>query len=42
MGLGIGLIDAHLLASALLYARKLYTQDKRVLAVAIKLKIACT
>ena len=42
MGLGIGLIDAHLLASALLDACKLYTRDKRLLAVAIKLKIAYT
>lgn len=29
MGLGIGLIDAHLLASALLDACRLYTRDKR-------------
>ena len=40
MGLGIGLIDAHLIASALLDACALYTRDKRLLAVAIKLKIA--
>ena len=42
MALGIGLIDAHLLTSALWDACKLYTRDKWVLAVAIKLKIACT
>ena len=40
MGLGIGLIDAHLLASALLDTCKLHTRDKRLLAVATKLKIA--
>ena len=40
MGLGIGLIDAHLLASALLDAGTLYTRDKRLLAVATKLKIS--
>ena len=40
MGLGIGLIDAHLLASALLDACMLLTRDKRLLAIAGKLKIA--
>ena len=40
MGLGIGLIDAHLIASALLDACTLYTRDKRLLGLAIKLKIA--
>ena len=40
MGLGIGLIDAHLLASALLDKSRLFTRDKRLLAVATKLKIA--
>lgn len=40
MGLGIGLIDAHLIASALLDACMLYTRDKRLLAVATRLKIA--
>ena len=42
MGLGIDLIGAHLLASALLDASKLYARNKRLLAVAGKLKIACT
>ena len=42
MGHGIGLIGAHLLASALLDASKLYTHDKRLRAVAGKLTIACT
>ena len=40
MGLGIGLIDANLLASALLDSCELYTRDKRLLAVATKMKIA--
>ncbi len=40
MGLGIGLIDAHLIASALLEACPIYTRDKRLLAATIKLKIA--
>ena len=40
MGLGIGLIDVHLLASAMLASCKLYTRDKRLLAVATELKIA--
>ena len=40
MGLGIGLIDAHLIASALLETCPIYTRDKRLLAAAIKLKIA--
>ena len=40
MGLGIGLIDAHLLASALLDKSKLFTRDKRLLAAATMLKIA--
>lgn len=41
MGLGIGLVDAHLIASALLEACSIYTRDKRLLAVANKLKIVC-
>ena len=41
MGLGIGLIDAHLIASALLDACTLYTRNKGLLGLAIKLKIAC-
>ena len=40
MGLGIGLIDAHLLASALLDKNKLFTRDRRLLAVATRLRIA--
>ena len=40
MGLGIGLIDAHLIASALLEGCTLYTRDKRLLAVAAALKIS--
>ena len=40
MGLGIGLIDAHLLASALLDACKLFTRDKSLLVIADKLKVA--
>ena len=42
VGLGIGLIEGHLLASALSDASKLYTRDKRLRAVAGKLTIACT
>ena len=41
MGLGIGLVDAHLIASALLESCPIYTRDKRLLAVANKLKIVC-
>ena len=40
MGLGIGLIDAHLLASALLDGCNLFTRDKRLLTCATKLKVA--
>lgn len=40
MGLGIGLIDAHLIASAMLDSCPLYTRDKRLLAVAMRLKVA--
>ncbi len=40
MGLGIGLVDAHLIASALLEACPIYTRDKHLLAATIKLKIA--
>ena len=40
MGRGIGLIDAHLLASALLDTCKLFTRDKRLLVIANKLKVA--
>ena len=40
MGLGIGLIDAHLLASALLEACRLFTRDQRLHSLAGKLKVA--
>ena len=40
-GLGIGLVDAHLLASTqLLGNTRLWTRDKRLLAVAIRLNLA--
>lgn len=40
-GLGIGLIDAHLLASTQLAINaKLWTRDKRLLAVAMRLNLA--
>ncbi len=40
-GLGIGLIDAHLLASTLLSGNdRLWTRDKRLLAVATRLNLA--
>lgn len=40
-GLGIGLIDAHLLASTQLSGNaKLWTRDKRLLAVAMRLNLA--
>jgi predicted nucleic acid-binding protein len=40
-GLGIGLIDAHLLASTQLALNaKLWTRDKRLLAVAMRLDLA--
>lgn len=39
-GLGIGYIDAHLLASALISKRtKLWTNDKRLAAIATKLNV---
>jgi predicted nucleic acid-binding protein len=39
-GMGIGLIDAHLLASAKLAANaRLWTRDKRLLAVAIRMDL---
>ncbi len=38
-GRGIGLVDAHLVASALLDSAQLYTQDKQLGAVAEKLKL---
>jgi predicted nucleic acid-binding protein len=40
-GFGIGLIDAHLLASTQLMGNsKLWTRDKRLLAVAVRLNLA--
>ena len=39
-GLGIGWVDAHLLASARLTSASLWTRDKRLKAVAIKLGLA--
>jgi len=42
-GLGIGLIDAHLLASAQLSGNtRLWTQDKRLLAAAHRLNLAAS
>lgn len=42
-GLGIGLIDAHLLASTQLSGNtKLWTQDKRLLAAALRLNLAAS
>lgn len=41
-GLGIGYIDAHLLASALLSSAALWTRDKRLHAAAARLKLAWT
>jgi len=38
-GLGIGLIDVHLLASTQLANAKLWTRDKRLLAVAMRLNV---
>ncbi len=40
MGIGIGFVDAHLLASAMLSVRSLWTSDKRLKSVAIELKVA--
>ena len=39
-GLGIGYIDAHLLASARLSSARLWTRDKRLHEAALKLKLA--
>jgi len=39
-GFGIGWVDAHLLASARLTSASLWTRDKRLKAVAIKLGLA--
>lgn len=39
-GIGIGLIDFHLLAAALLLGAKFWTEDRRVHEVAAKLKIS--
>jgi predicted nucleic acid-binding protein len=40
MGWGIGYVDVHLLASALLSGTALWTRDKRLAAVATDLGIA--
>jgi predicted nucleic acid-binding protein len=42
MGRGLGLIDVHLLASALLTRMPLWTADKRLRAASAKLNIAYT
>jgi predicted nucleic acid-binding protein len=39
-GLGIGFIDAHLLASARLSRGALWTRDKKLLSVAVELSLA--
>lgn len=39
-GLGIGLIDVHLLASAQLANAQLWTRDKRLLSVAVRFNLA--
>lgn len=39
-GLGIGYVDAHLLASASLSSARLWTRDKKLQDVALKLKLA--
>ncbi len=39
VGIGIGFVDAHLVASTILENGKLYTRDKRLAAVAANLKI---
>jgi predicted nucleic acid-binding protein len=39
MGLGLGYVDVHLLAAALLTAVPLWTNDKRLKAAAIRLQI---
>ena len=39
-GIGIGLIDAHLLAAAMLEHAEIWTEDKRLRKAAEKLKIA--
>ena len=40
MGLGIGFVDAHLLASAELSGAPLWTSDKKLKSAAIELKLA--
>ena len=42
MGRGIGFVDAHLCASAILSGAQLWTRDKRLLAVAQALNVAWT
>lgn len=41
-GRGIGLVDAHLVASALLDSAKIYTKDKRLAETAKRLKLTYT
>jgi predicted nucleic acid-binding protein len=40
MGIGIGFVDAHLLASAKLAGLPLWTSDKRLRAAAVKLELS--
>ena len=40
MGMGIGFVDAHLLASAQLAAVPLWTLDKRLKSAAVRTKLA--
>lgn len=42
MGLGIGYIDAHLLAASAIHAAQLWTRDKRLDRVAGQLRLAYT
>jgi len=40
MGIGIGIVDAHLLAAARLSRMPLWTSDKRLKSAAMRLKVA--
>lgn len=42
MGKGVGYIDVHLLAAAVLEGAKVYTRDKRLLEAALRLGVAYT
>jgi predicted nucleic acid-binding protein len=42
MGLGIGYLDAHLVASALIGNARLWTRDRRLRQVAADLAVACS